>query len=350
MRALGEIGSAGTVPKNGESKTGLQNVKFTGLTINAYGSRLQRQDKSSLQFAECKSFNRENATEEENRICKFLDEEKVFQLDAKQALYDQIEKECHSPILAAQFHQKAITQSVNQLKGPSFLQRRMEMRNNQQTVNDVEKTNATLMKLRSSNLPRVGDSEQLVPLTGPSVNNPSQGITNKRGMMGLSIGISKRGLGHGDIKTADTDSNFQLKLIGDIGLQSKKDQVVSATKRRLLGDIGQQDTRSSSDASSDIQGGYPDKQQIPDSREDCQSIDNQNIDINLIGQILQSKENKSMIANSSVLNNNRAALINMQESSVMIKGSSINNQKLMQNIDEETNLSDQDANFRTCSQ
>lgn len=82
--------------------------KFGGLTINAYGSRMQKQEKSSsLKFAVCQTVPHEDASPEEKAILKYLDDLQVFQLDAKQILQDRNEKDCHSPILAAQFQKKA---------------------------------------------------------------------------------------------------------------------------------------------------------------------------------------------------------------------------------------------------
>ena len=60
--------------------------RFESLTINAYGSRLQKKDASNLKFAVAKTFIPENATTEEMRIHKYLDEHQIYMLDAKQVL------------------------------------------------------------------------------------------------------------------------------------------------------------------------------------------------------------------------------------------------------------------------
>lgn len=57
--------------------------RFESLTINAYGSRLMTRDAGALKFAACKSFCPEDASDQEKRIHKYLDEHKVFMLDAR---------------------------------------------------------------------------------------------------------------------------------------------------------------------------------------------------------------------------------------------------------------------------
>ncbi|CDW74396.1 UNKNOWN [Stylonychia lemnae] len=126
-------------------------ARFESLTINAYGSRVQKKDPSDLKFAVCQSVCPENASAEEKRIYQYLDDQKIFMLDAKQVLEHQIDKDCHSPILAQQFLKKQQIYSA-QMRGPSFLQRRMEQKASQLSVGVKEGCASVMKQLKSETI------------------------------------------------------------------------------------------------------------------------------------------------------------------------------------------------------